>query len=187
MKKKKFICLLSLMSLFSYNVVPSVTFAQESSVYSTSELPNNIDLEAVVSNLSSLYPQFSVNEIRTAVYQCYNGEKMTLPKDPTSSGYSSRTWKGITTGQLAFAINAAISLATGGAISNLSAKLSQSALRTVRNSIRATLARYGASWIGSIFIDEAVTVLDPGWFIANRIDSIDSIDTIPNNGRINLW
>lgn len=143
------------------------------------------NVESIVAGLKELHPEFSENEIRTAVNQAINGQVITLPSDPSERGSAfRRAWQGVTTGQLAFAINLAISLATGGAISNLASKLGASALRSVRYSITAELAKWGTSAWGAAFIETALFVADPGSFIAN---SIDSVDFYPNNGRINLW
>lgn len=170
--------------IFSASVPTSIVVSAQNTSISNTTTIHEFDLQNIVDQLSKLHPEFNREDIEIAVKQAANGQIMTLPKDK-SINYSFRAgWQGITTGQLAFAINTGISLATGGALGNLASKLSSSALRSVRYSIQATLDRFGASWIGQGFIEIALNVLDPGSFIAN---SIDKIDTVPNNGRINLW
>lgn len=136
-------------------------------------------VEKTIQLLSELHPGYTRQQISDAVIQSFETGQVHLPE---TSGF--RNWQGITTGQLAFAINLTISLVTGGVLSNLASKLTSSTLRAVRNSITAELARFGASSWGAAFIETALYVTDPGTFIATQIDSIDPY---PNNGRINLW
>lgn len=179
-KLQKSFTVICLLFLFLGPTMPSVNvYAKENSIsYST-------NADAIVKSLMELHPEFSESDIRRAVNQAMNNQPVTLPRDPSQKGTSFRgTWQGITTGQLAFAINLAISLVTGGVVANLATKLSTSALSSVRYSISAELAKWGASAWGAAFIETALQVADPGSFIAN---SIDSIDFYPNNRRINLW
>ncbi|MBG9977292.1 hypothetical protein [Ruoffia tabacinasalis] len=154
-------------------ITPNVVSAQENDI---------LDIDAISQDLSNLYPQFNQEEIYQAVSQAARGEEMDLPTD--GNEIQARAWQGVTTGQLAFAIDTAIAIATGGVISSVATKLSSSALRAVRYSIQAQLARFGAGTLGGIFIDAALYMASPGQYVA---DNIDAIDTVPNNGRINLW
>lgn len=44
------------------------------------------NVESIVACLKELHPEFSENEIRTAVNQAINGQVITLPSDPSERG-----------------------------------------------------------------------------------------------------
>lgn len=136
-------------------------------------------VDEIVQDLLIRYPEYSAEFFYDAVYNTMNGQNIVF-----NNGMSIQGWQGITTNQLAVAIDTAISVAIGGGIGSLASYMATHGTRVVRNSIATTLAKWGAGTIGATFIDYALGLASPGSYIANKIDEID---TVPYNGRINLW
>ncbi|HEL0650933.1 TPA: hypothetical protein TUV19_001992, partial [Streptococcus equi subsp. zooepidemicus] len=138
------------------------------------------DKELLVRNVKANHPTVSEDFIREVIERQLVGD-YTLPEEET---LFRSAWQGVTVDQLGAALDVAIGMALTGGAGSIAAGVLRVGKREAVGRVKSILIKYGlGKMIAEIPVDYMLNLLTPGYHIARYIDSID---TVPNNNRINL-